>query len=176
MPSPDDAPARAKRNAWRKHTFTPKMHANIRYRYEQTAESIDSIARRAAGGAACRASRAARTFKFCRTRRAAAPQPRPLPAARFLTGRGEQESVAQALAAHLARLNAIAGGIDEQIALVCSKQMLPQSPDEVRENARTQRRLRVFEPRLMKRDAPRSLPITRQCNSKSLRHLRHSFI
>jgi hypothetical protein len=64
MPSPDDAPARAKRNAWRKHTFTPKMHANIRYRYEQTAESIDSIARRAAGGAACRASRASSHFQI----------------------------------------------------------------------------------------------------------------
>jgi hypothetical protein len=34
MPSPDGAPARAKRKAWRKHTFTPKMHANIHPREE----------------------------------------------------------------------------------------------------------------------------------------------
>jgi hypothetical protein len=65
------------------------------------------------------------------------PTPDPSPPFAAQTGGGEEESIAQAAAAQLARLTALAAAIDEQIAVVRAKQMLPQSPDEARDLTRT---------------------------------------
>jgi hypothetical protein len=56
-------------------------------------------------------------------------------------GGGEKKTpaaqLAQATADQLTRLRSIAAAIDEQIAVVRAKQMLPQSPDEARDLTRT---------------------------------------